>query len=52
LGVVAPVARALLKGTRRPFPFLESAMSAENALKLIKDNEVEFVDLRFADLLG
>ena len=27
-------------------------MSAENVLKTIKDNEVEFVDLRFADLLG
>ena len=27
-------------------------MSAEHALKMIKDNEVEFVDLRFADLLG
>src|SRR4029078_808598 len=27
-------------------------MSAENVLKMIKDNEVEFVDLRFADLLG
>jgi glutamine synthetase len=27
-------------------------MSAENVLKLIKDNEVEFVDFRFADLLG
>jgi glutamine synthetase len=27
-------------------------MSVDNVLKLIKDNEVEFVDLRFADLLG
>src|SRR5438034_10476083 len=27
-------------------------MSAENVFKLIKDNEVEFFDLRFADLLG
>ena len=27
-------------------------MSAQNALKLIKDNEAEFVDLRFADMLG
>jgi glutamine synthetase len=27
-------------------------MSVENALKMIKDNEVEFVDLRFADMLG
>jgi len=27
-------------------------MSAQNVLKMIKDNEVEFIDLRFADLLG
>ena len=27
-------------------------MSVDNALKMIKDNEVEFVDLRFADMLG
>jgi glutamine synthetase len=27
-------------------------MSVENVLKTIKDHEVEFVDLRFADLLG
>jgi glutamine synthetase len=27
-------------------------MSVDNVLKLIKDNEVEFVDLRFADMLG
>ena len=27
-------------------------MSAQNVLKLIKDNDVEFVDLRFADMLG
>ena len=27
-------------------------MSAQNVLKMIKDNEVEFVDLRFADMLG
>jgi glutamine synthetase len=27
-------------------------MSAENVLKMIKDNEVEFIDFRFADLLG
>ncbi|HQX23731.1 MAG TPA: type I glutamate--ammonia ligase [Pseudomonadota bacterium] len=29
-----------------------SANATPDALKLIKDNEVEFVDLRFADLLG
>ncbi|MEO6689648.1 MAG: type I glutamate--ammonia ligase [Dokdonella sp.] len=27
-------------------------MSAQNVFKMIKDNEVEFVDLRFADMLG
>ena len=27
-------------------------MSVENVLKMIKDHDVEFVDLRFADLLG
>ncbi|HUD41821.1 MAG TPA: type I glutamate--ammonia ligase [Dokdonella sp.] len=27
-------------------------MSAQNVLKLIKDHDVEFVDLRFADMLG
>ena len=27
-------------------------MSAQNVLKTIKENEVEFVDLRFADMLG
>ncbi len=27
-------------------------MSVDNVLKTIKDNEVEFVDLRFADMLG
>ena len=27
-------------------------MSAQNVLKMIKDNDVEFVDLRFADMLG
>jgi glutamine synthetase len=27
-------------------------MSAQNVLKQIKDNDVEFVDLRFADMLG
>lgn len=27
-------------------------MSAQNVLKMIKDNEIEFVDLRFADMLG
>ncbi|ANB19666.1 type I glutamate--ammonia ligase [Dokdonella koreensis] len=27
-------------------------MSVDNALKLIKDHDVEFVDLRFADMLG
>ena len=27
-------------------------MSVENVLKMIKDHEVEFVDLRFADMLG
>jgi len=27
-------------------------MSVDNVLKLMKDNEVEFVDLRFADMLG
>src|SRR5688572_24034824 len=27
-------------------------MSIENFNKLVKDNEVEFVDLRFADMLG
>ncbi|MBO9661396.1 type I glutamate--ammonia ligase [Dokdonella sp.] len=27
-------------------------MSAQNVLKLIKENDVEFVDLRFADMLG
>jgi len=27
-------------------------MSAQNVLKMIKDNEVEFVDLRFTDMLG
>jgi glutamine synthetase len=30
----------------------EITMSAQNVLKLIKDNDVEFVDLRFADMLG
>src|SRR6476660_7934567 len=28
------------------------AMATQNVLKTIKDNEVEFVDLRFADMLG
>ena len=27
-------------------------MSAQNVLQLIKDNDVEFIDLRFADLVG
>ena len=27
-------------------------MPAQNVLKMIKDHEVEFVDLRFADMLG
>ena len=27
-------------------------MSSQNVFKLIKENEVEFVDLRFADMLG
>ncbi|HEY0178262.1 MAG TPA: type I glutamate--ammonia ligase, partial [Dokdonella sp.] len=27
-------------------------MSAQNALKLIKESEIEFIDLRFADMLG
>ncbi|HEY0233218.1 MAG TPA: type I glutamate--ammonia ligase [Dokdonella sp.] len=27
-------------------------MSAQNVFKLIKENEVEFIDLRFADMLG
>jgi glutamine synthetase len=45
-----------LRSTARTIPFHplppESPMSVDNALKMIKDNEVEFVDLRFADLLG
>ena len=27
-------------------------MATHNVFKLIKDNEIEFVDLRFADMLG
>ena len=27
-------------------------MSASNVIQLIKDNDVQFVDLRFADMLG
>src|SRR6478752_1371081 len=32
--------------------FQGSAMASTNVFKMIKDNEVEFVDLRFADMLG
>src|SRR5215510_5687254 len=33
-------------------PFQGYAMASQNVFKLIKENEVEFVDLRFADMLG
>src|SRR5436190_18808792 len=47
------MARGLLEGyVHLSSPQRSAPMSAENVLKTIKDNEVEFVDLRFADLLG